>query len=183
MAAVALGSAALAVMAWLGLQTTQRHALEGGMQPKLASLTTQEFDALPLASAPAEQDTVVHVAIRVEPEGAELELDGKRLSPPYELTVPRDAEEHTLLVSAPGYDELEQVVTFDRDLQVSLRLDRRASSAPTVRRVRRTPSARKAEEQPATERVEKAQAVRADDCDVPFVLDERGIKRFKRHCL
>src|SRR5690606_4303625 len=90
LAAVALGSAALAVMPWLGLQTTQRHALEGGMQPKLARLTTQEFDALPLASAPAEQDTVVHVAIRVEPEGAELELDGKRLSPPYELTVPRD---------------------------------------------------------------------------------------------
>lgn len=195
LAAIAVGSAALAALVWVGVRQTQRHTLDRGIQPKLAGLSTlgQDSPRLDLLAneSPAPDDTPgpIRVSVRVEPSNAVLELDGQPVSPPFDLTVPRDLESHILTVSAPGYQPLEQTVRFDRDLNVSLRLDREVAregvEPVVVRRPRRPPPPRKDSDKPTGERVKEAvppaQPVR--DCDPPFVLDDRGFKKFKRECL
>lgn len=181
-AGMALGSALLASVAWFGLQQTQRHELES-MRPTMAGLAPRPVDA-PLLGLPEAESSEVHVAIEVEPEQAELHLDGQVLAPPYELTVPRDTREHLLIIRADGYVGLERTVVFDRDFRMSVRLDREPRAQPSAAPVRKSrPSRSKAEERPEPPPAAVETPKPRDDCDPPFVLDSSGIKRFKRHCL
>lgn len=179
---MAVGSAALATVAWLGLQQTQRHALEN-MRPTMAGLAPRAVEA-PLLGLPESSASDVRIAIDVEPAQAELRLDGAALSPPYDLTVPRDGKEHLLSIRAEGFEDLERTVVFDRDLRISLRLDREVRPvAPPPQGRKSRPSRRKAEEKPEPPAAPVESAKPREDCDPPFVLDASGIKRFKRQCL
>ena len=82
----------------------------------------------PPVAAPVEapvQDRQIELAIEVEPKFATIELDGKELGKsPVLAQEPRDAREHTLTMSAPGYAPLSKIVSFDADVKLSVQLER-----------------------------------------------------------
>jgi len=181
---LAVGSAALAVVAWFALDRSTGHELER-MQPKLGTVAATVIT--PHTFAPEITDDSIEINIRVEPAEAEVRLDGVRLSAPYELKLPRDNASHVISASAEGFENISQTVVLDRDLRVSLRLDRKRRPLPAVRRTRRdpavsAPSPEPSRPEPAVTRT-PAPAASNDDCDPPFIIDDRGIKRFKRQCL
>jgi hypothetical protein len=87
----------------------------------------------PPASAPikhAEQPTLVHIRVATDPQDAELSLDGARVPNPFETGMPKSGK-HRLLARAPGYHSDDLSINFDRDQQVTLRLDRARTPKPS----------------------------------------------------
>jgi serine/threonine protein kinase len=84
--------------------------------------------------APAKGDTV-KLTIHVDPPEAEVTLDGARIrSLPFVGEVARGSQVHTLVVTAPGRQPHREVLTYERDLEVSVSLDAYARRRSTVRR-------------------------------------------------
>jgi serine/threonine-protein kinase len=79
------------------------------------------------AAAPAEdanrrvETATVQLFVHVKPANALLTLDGARLvSNPFQAEVTADKRAHVLHASAPGYQPVEQVVTFGSDARVEI---------------------------------------------------------------
>jgi hypothetical protein len=80
----------------------------------------------PLAQAP--DDTQVELSIQVEPRTALVMLDGARVSRvPFRAKVDRGFSMHTLEVSAPGFEGHREMITYDRDVRVRVKLERQSS--------------------------------------------------------
>jgi serine/threonine-protein kinase len=106
-------------------ETKQASASDPAPPPSAASAPEQ-----PPAPEPA--PAPISVAIEVEPKNASLTLDGRALADnPYQAQQARDAREHVLLASAPGYLPLSKTLTFDGD--VSLRLQLQKQPPPAVK--------------------------------------------------
>ena len=130
-----------------------------------------------VAAPPASKPVEVHLRVRVSPLEAQLYLDDKLLpGNPYSAVFPFDARPHTLRAEADGYDTESRTVTFSEHTSIELSLEHsRKAKHKTVA----------AEEAPPEQ--EKPAVVQADApagrCDVPYYLDEKGIRRIKRECL
>lgn len=95
------------------------------------------------AAAPAQAE--IQISIAVEPKSASIVLDGRPLSPnPYRSQEPRDAQEHTLSVSAPGYVPQRRMLGFNADLTIALQLEKRIDEPSLVRQEARAPNTRAA---------------------------------------
>jgi serine/threonine-protein kinase len=110
-----------------GAETDQASVSDPAPPPPAASTPEQ-----PPAASPAPAPTPILVAIEVEPKSAALSLDGRALADnPYHANEARDAREHVLLASAPGYLPLSKTLRFDGDVSLRLQLQKQP---PPVRK-------------------------------------------------
>jgi serine/threonine-protein kinase len=129
-------------------------------------------------AAPAPTSTQVTLRLTAFPGAAKIYLDGNLLpSNPLNKAFDKDGKAHTLRFEAPGYDTEERQVTFDQDTEIVVSL--RESPKPVVSAV---PSA---EKKPSTSAVKPRPVTKkpSASCDPPFVVDARGVKRYKPECL
>ncbi len=99
---------------------------------------TPKPSAVSTTSAQVAEPTRVVLTLRAEPENAVIRLDnGPPLANPYEATVAIDPEPHLLEVSAPGYETRRESVSFDRNQEIVVALnkvtppvERRPTEAP-----------------------------------------------------
>jgi serine/threonine protein kinase len=130
----------------------------------------------PVSAAPAL--TGVTLRLTAFPRGAKIYLDGEvQPSNPFTKTVDKDTTTHTLRFEAPGFEPEERQVTFQQDTEIVVTL--RETPAPAV-------SASSAPEKKAPTTVKPRPVTKkpaASSCDPPFVVDARGVKRYKPECL
>jgi hypothetical protein len=142
-----------------------------------AQASHKEPEPAPAAApAPAPLERVEQVALRISvlPASAQLFLDGQPLpSNPYSVSLAKSDEHHTIRAEASGYRTIKREISYDEDAIVELSLEPVRSS--------RRPS-RPRPSQPVTKPPEDKDKP-AGVCDVPFYLDEKGIRRVKRECL
>jgi hypothetical protein len=67
------------------------------------------------------ETATVQLSIHVKPASATVTLDGARLvSNPFQADVNADKRAHVLRASAPGYQPVEQVITFGNDSRIDI---------------------------------------------------------------
>jgi serine/threonine-protein kinase len=81
----------------------------------------------PPPSAPA----TVKLDVQAAPAGAQLTLDGKPLANPFTGELPRDENQHQLIVKAPGFKMETRALTLDRDRSIEVRLLREVKRPAT----------------------------------------------------
>jgi serine/threonine protein kinase len=87
-------------------------------------------EAEPPARPVERAEQLVKLNIRVQPEDAEVLLDGARLNRlPFEAQVRRSSTMHTLEISAAGYEVHREMLTYDRDLSVRVKLVKEVHSS------------------------------------------------------
>jgi hypothetical protein len=127
------------------------------------------------------------VTFRVNPQDAELALDGAALPAGTRSRVfPADGARHVLQAQADGYEPatLEFVVTNDMTLELALirspqeRSHTRFRVAPAPKASAAPAAASAAAPPPPPVSTQKA----APDCSDPFFLDAAGIKRVRNEC-
>jgi serine/threonine protein kinase len=159
-----------------------------------SSGATQKTLPLPVqpASAPAPRETVqvqpgiveatgtaqprgeVSLNVRVIPESAKIYLDNVlKKGNPYSTTVPASREEHIIRAEARGYNSESRVIRYNESSNLEIVLDEAKST-----RDRRGHAAQAAA--PAAAPTPKSES---SECEVPYELDENGIRRIKRQCL
>jgi serine/threonine protein kinase len=167
-------------------------------------------EVAPSSAAPAPTPPrAIHFMVRATPEHAALYLDGARLSTnPFTTSLPADEREHELRITADGFLPVTRNVRFDRDVELQLALaaappaqqpaiadedtgatsrsaPARTKAARKVTRGKRGASGTKPEA-PVTEAAAAPAPKPAevnDACNPPYVVNELGIKRYKRECL
>jgi eukaryotic-like serine/threonine-protein kinase len=81
--------------------------------------------AAPTAPPSAPATAAVRLEIVVNPPEAMILLDGRSVGAnPYVGTYPRDSQIHDLVVSAPGYQEINQRFMLDRDMMLQLHMQK-----------------------------------------------------------
>jgi serine/threonine protein kinase len=155
----------------------------------------------PVAPAPA---AMIRLMLRATPEQAALYLDGARLaSNPFTSSQPVDEREHELRITADGFEPITRSVRFDRDVELQLALvaipppqpqtvateDEGSAAAlgraKAVRKVTRSkrPASSSKPEPAVTAAAPAPAAAESDACNPPYVVNELGVKRYKRECL
>ncbi len=130
------------------------------------------------APAPAPVERVPQVALRISvlPASAQLFLDDQPLpTNPYSTSLAKSDEHHTIRAEAPGYKPLTRDISYGEDAIVELSLE----PVKSTRRPRTRPASGTTAAKPVEDDKDKPAAV----CDVPFYMDEKGIRRIKRECL
>jgi hypothetical protein len=117
-AAIAAGGVALIILAVVGIVVAT-----GGKDPKPAvSSETTTATAAPSAASSAHESSV-EVAIDVSTPNAKISVDGKDVGKgKFRATVPKDARNHDVVVSADGYVPETRTIGFDRDVRLELAL-------------------------------------------------------------
>ncbi len=131
-AGVLVGTLVLAFLAGLAISA----ARAGARATETASVETTAPAApeattvmVPSATTVPSATATVHVQLRASPATARLLLDGVALpSNPHVASIRRDGVAHQVRAEAPGYVTRTEVVVFDHDVDLVLRLDR----APVV---------------------------------------------------
>ncbi|HJL14900.1 MAG TPA: protein kinase [Sandaracinaceae bacterium LLY-WYZ-13_1] len=122
--AAAVLSVAGAGLAWAALgsgSAAPTDAVEAApaVEPVEDERATDE--GLPAGAAPPA--TEVTVRIEVEPEDAELRLDGRRVGSPWRATVPANDQPRHVEVRHPGYETVERELVFDRPMDLTIALE------------------------------------------------------------
>ncbi len=152
--------------------------------------TTAEARSAPAtAAAAAEAPSTVRLHITAFPANAKVFVDGE-LAPsnPYSRNFPRQGDtKHKITIEAPDHQSETREVVYDADndlvitlmpvaaatIELQPRSDRSGSSNPA-------PSPRhRAVAAPAP----AAAPARGADCEPPYYVDARGVKKFKPQCL
>jgi hypothetical protein len=191
------GIALMMLGAWIASQITPV------LQHEIASVPAQASES-GVASTPT--PATIRLALRASPAQAVLFLDGVRLeSTPYASSVPGDPGEHELRVVADGFTPVVRSLRFDADIELRLSLEPsavasasskntpRASRTANGRAGRRALSRSKTLPRAAASSIHRTPSVQAaassnesaatDPCNPPYVVNELGIKRYKRECL
>jgi serine/threonine-protein kinase len=127
------------------------------------------------------------VRVTVFPQSAELVIDGKAVKGnPFSATMEVDDEEHVVDVTAAGYEKQTRTFTLAEDVDLVVHM--RPLPQPTATSA--TPTAPQTAAPPPKPpvRSRKPEAPKAaepanPECTPPYIVDERGIKRFKFECL
>jgi serine/threonine-protein kinase len=97
-----------------------------GGAPSGTRATPEASEARPIGASPAAAEDaprgVITVSISASPESAELRLDGRRISNPYRAAHGRDRQPHHLTAAAPGYQNREQEILFNSDVDAAITL-------------------------------------------------------------
>jgi hypothetical protein len=187
------GAVALAALgAWLALASGGAHdPMELG-QPA----------ATPAAVA------MVRLVLGAAPPQAALYLDGAQLaSNPFTISLPADQREHELRVTAEGFLPLTRALRFDADADIQLALapappaEKEAAQSSTSTTAAAAPggsphvkaatragsrsraAARGLSAAPKTGPAAGKSGQPDDACNPPYVVNELGVKRYKRECL
>jgi serine/threonine-protein kinase len=135
-------------------------------------------------AAPATTAEVVAVSLSATPPEAKLFLDDTALpTNPFAAKLARDSLLHRVRAEAPGHVAKSTGIVLDRDVAVVVTLDKERSTEPLVGGhpvVRPRPVG--GGSLPAVASTASVPAPKAD-CNPPFVIDERGIKKYKPECL
>ena len=132
--------------------------------------------------APARDTAPSEVQLRLTafPREAELLIDGTSLPNPGKRTFARDPTRFVEVVArAPGYKSESRRVELGQNAELLLNLLPLAAPAPTATQA--TPSK---PIKPSTAKPKlPGTVVKPNDCDPPYYIDERGVKKFKRACI
>lgn len=135
-----------------------------------------------VADVTAKAAETIEVRIRAAPSSAVISIDGvPATNNPALLFVDPDDSLHEVRASAEGYEEAVESVRFDRNRTLVLRLSKHVTSPVPSALASSEPGATAPKAPKARER-ERARPA-PNDCDPPFTIDERGIKRFKPSCV
>jgi serine/threonine-protein kinase len=130
-----------------------------------------EPKAVAPAPTPAPAPELLSVTLSSKPDDAQLFLDDRFVpGNPTTLTVPRDGSRHTVRAEAPGYAVRRQEIVYDTSQSVALVLDALAP-APSASPSKTAKTVRRPTPRPLAK------------CDPPYVIDARGVKRYKPECL
>jgi serine/threonine protein kinase len=137
--------------------------------PSKGGVESPPAAARPVATSPAApMPAMLSVKFGAVPDSARLFLDDREMpGNPVTLNVPKDGSRHTLRVEAAGYEMRRHEVTYDRDQVLSLTL----TPVPT------------APPKPAAKEARRASRPARAKCDPPYVIDQRGVKKYKPECL
>ena len=125
--AFAAGGAALAVLFAVGIVVAT-----SAKDPKPAA-SIEATATAPKASATATDEKNVEVAIDVSTPHAKITVDGKDVGKsPFRASVPKDARNHDVVVSADGYVPETRTIGFDRDVRLELALKPASGGGRTV---------------------------------------------------
>lgn len=89
-----------------------------------AESTPSPVSVKPTAAVEVAGPKTVVASFTATPAGAQIFLDGLPLSNPFRLVHAMDGASHDIRAEAPGYNSLSIPIRFDRDVTVSLDLDR-----------------------------------------------------------
>jgi serine/threonine protein kinase len=144
------------------------------------------------AEPPPEKSGPNRVSLRLSasPPEAKLFFDNEQLpSNPYTGAMSADGNSHTVRAEAPGYSGSSTAFVLDRDADIVLALER-SKSAPLGPAGGPRPATKHTTSPPATPAAPAAPAAPAPpptakgpDCNPPYFIDQRGIKRYKPECM
>lgn len=149
---------------------------------KMADLTSATRSSAPAVKSAASDSSAAHseqimVRITVFPLAAKIVLDDKALdSNPYVGFAAIDQTTHRVDAQAPGYASATTSVTFNRNVEVVLTLVEDKTPKPPAGGHRWQ---RPAPKPPDT----SSKPPPRNNCDPPFYVDDRGVKKFKPGCL
>ncbi len=172
-----------AIVAWLLLRPAEQPA------PNVAAATPEATE-----EAPHE----VRLRVTAFPATALIHLDGEVMpSNPFSRSLPIDSKKtHIIEATADGYTPVTREIRFDQDQEIVVTLaeqphpdaeatdegeeepDADEGDSKTVAKVTRP----RYRPRPKVVNATPAPAPRAD-CDPPYYVDERGVKKFKSQCL
>ena len=125
----------------------------------------------------ADAPRTIKLHVSATPSDASLSVDGKVLPQnPSVLSAAADGTTHTVKIEARDHQTRTITVTYDRDQDIVVALDRNVGSESTFLKV---PRAARASPPPGT----SVPPAKSDDCSPPYFLDDRGIKHFKKGCI
>ena len=167
-----IGGALVGHSIWKQAPNAEVPAADGPSAPTAnaeSSLGSAESTAAPAEEAP-------HIVLRVsaQPAKAKLYVDDEPLaSNPFDGNVPSDAAPHSIRAEAPGFMTDQKTVTFEKDVEVALKL------FPYKSYVRPPPAVRQA----SSDAGPAHSAEPPVNCNPPYFIDEDGIRRLKAKCL
>jgi hypothetical protein len=171
-----LASVAILLLLFLVLQGVPRETPSSGS-------TAVSPGAVAPAAAPAPVPALATLSVQADPPEATLFLDNEKLpSNPYTGKLALDKTEHVVRAEAPGYTASSRRFLMNDDLQLEFKLDRAKPEIAPVGRRRAAPA-------PAAPAVRRSSApatgatANGPNCDTPFFIDARGIKRVLPECL
>jgi serine/threonine-protein kinase len=171
-----LGLAVLGLVAVVALAVSLLRAsrVEAPSQTTAASQAAPATADTP-TTTPAQPAAVVDVNLSATPAEARLYFDDTALpTNPFFAKMARDGMVHRIHAEAPGYVTASTGILLDRDAAIVLTLEKERHSEPVGHGAvgRRSGTVATA-----------TAALPKPDCNPPFVIDERGIKKFKPECL
>jgi hypothetical protein len=139
---------------------------------------------------PAEKTNKVSIRLSASPPEARLFFDNEQLpSNPYAGALPADGNQHTVRAEAQGFTSSSTAFILDRDADIVLALER-SKSQPTVnpggnrQPQRSVPHAGPPPATPPSPPTAPTPPSPAKpDCNPPYYVDQRGIKRYKGECM
>ncbi len=152
-----------------------------------AAKNKADSERSPNTAASTTPSITVQLRVTAFPATAKIFLDNQLLpSNPFAQGVPRDGKKHVLRFEASGHEIAEREISLDNDNDLVVVLEQSgsgtssapkstATAAPT-----RKPVANTGRIAPATKAPPPA---RKSNCDPPFTVDDRGVKRYKPECL
>ncbi len=136
------------------------------------------------SSAASTALSTAQLRVTAFPATAKIFLDGQLLpSNPFAQAMPRDTKKHTLRFEAAGHEIAEREISLENDNDLVVVLEQSAKPAPAPTSA--PPPPRKTEgAAPNTKTpIRVAPPRKTGNCDPPFTVDERGVKRYKPDCL
>lgn len=124
----------IATLVWLNGAGSAQASVEAASSKASAPSPVAAPAAVPEPAA-VQRSTQISVSLVAKPGTAEIRLDGRRVSNPYQAVHGRDNVPHHLAVSLLGFEPSEQDLSFDRDIDLTVTLtpfvqQRRAVSRP-----------------------------------------------------
>jgi serine/threonine-protein kinase len=173
-------AATVGLLVWLVVRETRSPGAGVG-----ASATA----SISSGSAPAPQRR--QVRFTAFPSNAEMLVDGSLVDGnPYSTELPGDEAPHEVTVTAPGYQSLTRSFSLRTDVDIVFRLTPEGSAAGASTGEPPTnlpPPKAEVYPQPVRLRAEAPPPVpppaNTTHCSPPYVVDTRGIKRFKPECV
>ncbi len=119
----------------------------------------------------------INLRISASPVTAKIFIDGKEISGnPVNFSVAGDGSSHNISIQASDFKPRTLSIIYDRDQDIVVALEQAPLSPNASAKVARLP-------RPSTAQSITVPAPLPKDCDPPFYMDERGIKRIKSGCM
>jgi hypothetical protein len=172
---VLLAAIVVALVSLLLVRRWRAEQLERIASSAARSAAVSSPSAAPPPTASAQTQQIV-VRITAFPLTAKILLDGRPLdSNPYVGFAPPDQVPHRIDAQAVGYAATSSTVTFNHNVEVVLTLVEDKTAAPP-KHFRYPPKA------PPKQPPDTPRPPTRSNCDPPFYVDDRGVKKFKPGC-
>ncbi len=153
----------------------------------ILTLLPRTQPAAPAPSAAPTPPSAITIRVTATPATASIRIDDQeRGTGSAALSVPADRSEHSLQVSATGYEPQTRRLTFDREQSLDIRLERLPTELAAIASAEPEPSPRPSRNAPrAAARGKVATpngSASAASCEPPYFFSN-GLKTFKPECI